>query len=139
VRNFALSADLLSPRPPRHDPSHAGSVFAGFLIVGGIALYSAEQATRPPERAVPGSPSGGGPRAEAGAPELPPEHPPIALPEEAVKFLDELAAEAKAAPDSLDAWQRLARGRYRAALIAEVQAEPRARSSHAPRSATSRR
>ena len=96
----------------------AGSVFAGFLIVGGIALYSAEQATRPPERAVPGSPtSGGGPGAVAGAPELPPEHPPIALPEEAVKFLDELAAEAKGAPESLDAWQRLARGRYRAALI----------------------
>jgi tetratricopeptide (TPR) repeat protein len=95
----------------------AGSVFAGFLVVGGIALYSAEQATRPPQRAVPGSPSGAGPGAQAGAPELPPEHPPIALPEEAVKFLDELAAEAKAAPDSLEAWQRLARGRYRAALI----------------------
>jgi tetratricopeptide (TPR) repeat protein len=96
----------------------AGSVFAGFLIVGGIALYSAQQAARPPERAVSGSPSGGGgPRAAAGATELPPEHPPIALPEEAVKFLEELAAEAKAAPESLDAWQRLARGRYRAALI----------------------
>ena len=97
----------------------AGSVFAGFLIVGGIALYSAQQATRPPARAVPGSPGGAPPGAQAGggSPELPPEHPPIALPEEAVKFLDELAAEAKAAPDSLDAWQRLSRGRYRAALI----------------------
>jgi tetratricopeptide (TPR) repeat protein len=92
-------------------------VFAGFLIAGGISLYSAQQATRPPERAVPGSPGGAGPRTDAGAPELPPEHPPIALPEEAVEFLDELAAEAKAAPESLDAWQRLARGRYRAALI----------------------
>lgn len=95
----------------------AGSVFAGFLIVGGIALYSAQEATKPPQRAVPGSPSGGGARSQAGAAELPPEHPPIALPEEAVKFLEELAAEAKAAPDSLEAWQKLARGRYRAALI----------------------
>jgi tetratricopeptide (TPR) repeat protein len=98
----------------------AGSVFAGFLIVGVLALYSAEQATHPPARAVPGSPTAGassGANAGGAAPELPPEHPPIALPEEAVRFLDELAAEAKASPDSLEAWQRLSRGRYRAALL----------------------
>jgi len=109
----------ISPRSAAAPRSFAaaGSVFVGFLIVGGIALYSAQQATRPPKRAVAGSPGGAGPGAQTGAPELPPEHPPIALPEEAVKFLEELAAEAKAAPESLDAWQRLARGRYRAALI----------------------
>jgi tetratricopeptide (TPR) repeat protein len=93
-------------------------VFAGFLIVGGVALYSAQQATRPPTRAVPGSPGGGAPGGQAApSQELPPDHPPIALPEEAVKFLDEIAAEAKAEPDNLEVWQRLSRGRYRAALI----------------------
>jgi tetratricopeptide (TPR) repeat protein len=93
-------------------------VFVGFLLVGGMALYSALQATRPADRAVPGSPGGSSPRAQSGGDaELPPDHPPIQLPEEAVKFLDQLAADAKAAPDSLDAWQRLSRGRYRAALI----------------------
>jgi tetratricopeptide (TPR) repeat protein len=63
---------------------------------------------------VPGAPTSG---SSAGANALPPQHPPIALPEEAVRLLDELAAEAAAAPDDLEAWQRLARGRYRAALI----------------------
>jgi len=87
------------------------------MVAGGIALYSAMEASKPPQRAVPGSPEGRGPRAAGDASELPPEHPPIELPQEAVKFIDELAAEAKAAPDSLDAWQRLARARYRAALI----------------------
>jgi len=93
----------------------AGSVFVGFLIAGGIALYSAQLATRPPQRAVPGSPTGGEAR-DRGA-ELPPEHPPIGLPEETIEFLEDLSAAARAAPDDLEAWQRLARGLYRAALV----------------------
>jgi len=86
-----------------------------FLIAGGISMYSAQQATRPPQRAVPGSPTRGGAGGQGA--ELPPEHPPIRLPEETVEFLQELAATARAAPDDLEAWQRLARGLYRAALV----------------------
>jgi tetratricopeptide (TPR) repeat protein len=92
-------------------------VFAGFLAAGGIALWSAEQASRPPARAVPGSPSAPAPQAGAAPSELPPDHPMIELPEEAVAFLKELATSAEAAPDSLEAWQKLARARYRAALV----------------------
>jgi tetratricopeptide (TPR) repeat protein len=104
-------------RTPRSFAAAVG-VFAGFLVIGGIALYSAQQASHPPARAVPGRPGGPGPSGtRAAKPELPPEHPPIALPEEAVKFLDELATEANAQPDDLEAWQRLSRARYRAALI----------------------
>lgn len=104
------------PRVPRSFAA-AGGVFIGFLAVGGIAFYSAQNATRPPARAVPGNPGAGSANATGATQELPPDHPPIALPKEAVQLLDELAGEAKAAPDSLEAWQRLSRARYRAALI----------------------
>ena len=92
-------------------------VFAGFLAAGGIALWSAEQASQPPARAVSGSPSAPSPQAGAAPTELPPDHPLIELPEEAVAFLKELAATAEAAPKDLEAWQKLARARYRAALV----------------------
>ena len=49
--------------------------------------------------------------------ELPPEHPPLELPQEAVAFLQELTTAAEAKPDDLEAWQKLARARYRAALV----------------------
>lgn len=99
--------------PPRSLRS-AAAVFAGFLAVGGVALYSAERASAPPPRAVPGAPGGGQQR---GGAELPPEHPPIELPQDAVELLERLANEAEAAPDDVEAWRNLARGRYRAALI----------------------
>lgn len=113
-------ADSGTRPPSRHAPrsyAAAGSVFVAFLVAGGISLYSAQQATRPPQRAVPGSPTGGAAGRQGVGAELPPEHPPIRLPEETVKFLRELSEAAKAAPDDLEAWQRLARGLYRAALI----------------------
>jgi len=93
----------------------AAAVFSGFVALGAAALWFAEQASEPPARAVPGTPSAAAP---SGPPsELPPEHPPLELPEEAIAFLAELGTAAEAAPSDLGAWQKLARARYRAALI----------------------
>lgn len=97
----------------------AATVFSAFVAVGAVALWFALRASEPPARAVPGTPSAAAPGGPAGGPpsELPPEHPPLELPEEAIAFLAELATAAEAAPTDLEAWQKLARARYRAALI----------------------
>jgi tetratricopeptide (TPR) repeat protein len=73
---------------------------------------------------VPGSPSAAAAGAAAPQGELPPSHPPLELPAEAVTFLQELTQAAEAAPEDVDAWQKLARARYRAALIDPTYAEP---------------
>ena len=105
--------------------SAAGVVFALFVVAGAGAFWltSAQSA---PKRAVPGTatPSATGAAAAAIAGKVPPGHPNIGLPQEVVVFLDELAAKAKTAPDDLEAWQNLARARYRAALLNTSRSHP---------------
>jgi Flp pilus assembly protein TadD len=110
----AIAAGVQNPARTSRSRMVAGSVFAGFLVVGTAAYFSAREASTTPTRTVPGRPTTGA--APAGQP-LPPEHPPIELPSEAIELLAELTKEAESKPEDLVAWQRLARGRYRAALI----------------------
>lgn len=68
----------------------------------------------------PGTPTSSAPSRSAppaGAGNLPPDHPPIALPDEAKKFLDSLTTKANAAPTDADAWRNLAQVQVHAAEI----------------------
>ena len=111
------------------DKAVALLVFGLFLAVGAGALYMLASGTGPLARAVPGAPTAASPPASATAPRnpgspggAPPSalsnrHPNIELPEQVVEFLDQLTAEAEAAPDDVVAWQKLGRARYRAAML----------------------
>jgi Flp pilus assembly protein TadD len=101
----------------KHVPARAAAVFAVLAAVGAFGLYTVvrEPAT---QRAVPGAP--GAPAtaaAPSGAPGMPADHPSIELPQEVVKFIDDLAAAATAAPQDVEAWKKLARARYRAGML----------------------
>jgi len=91
-------------------------VFLVFLGVGGAGLYAVLGTTRQPERAVPGSPSAAAGQ-RGGNGDLPAGHPSIEIPPEVVSLLDELTEKAQAAPKDVEAWQNLARARYRAGLL----------------------
>lgn len=93
----------------------AAGVFSLFIATGALGYYFAVTRQGPPPRAVAGSPTAG--EGKGGAAELPPGHPQVPLPEEIKQFLDDLTAKAEAAPKDLEAWQRLARARYRAGLL----------------------
>jgi len=95
----------------------AAAVFLMFLGIGGAGIYAAFSEQGPRQRAVPGSPTAAAPPAGDSAEALPPGHPQIAIPPEIVKVLDDLTATAEASPDDIEAWQRLARARYRAGLL----------------------
>lgn len=90
-------------------------VFVLFVIAGAVGLYLDSSSRRPQARAVPGSPTS--PAAKDAGHPLPEGHPAIELPAEVVAFLDELTAKAQAEPAGVEAWQRLARARYRAGLL----------------------
>ncbi len=90
-------------------------MFALFIVAGGIGYRFASQRQTPLPRAVSGRP--GAPPPAQNAAQLPPGHPQVPLPEEINQLLDDLAAKAEAAPKDLEAWQRLARARYRAGLL----------------------
>ncbi|MBI5503193.1 MAG: tetratricopeptide repeat protein [Deltaproteobacteria bacterium] len=100
-------------------PIPAVAVFLLLLAAGGGAFLFATGGNQAPSRAVSGNP--GMPRGEqdaGGAPQdLPEGHPSIELPQEVTDFLAQLTAEAEKSPQSVDAWQRLARARYRASAI----------------------
>jgi cytochrome c-type biogenesis protein CcmH/NrfG len=101
----AVPADTLRGRLP------GLAVLAVFLAVGlGIwvsVLRPGAPTSSAPSRSVP-------PR---GAGAMPPDHPPIVLPDEAKKLLDSLAATANAAPTDVSAWRNLAQAQTRAAEI----------------------
>jgi tetratricopeptide (TPR) repeat protein len=68
----------------------------------------------------PGAPTSSAPSRSAppaGAGNMPPDHPPIALPDEAKKFLSSLATKANAAPTDVGAWRNLAQVQARAAEV----------------------
>ncbi len=90
-------------------------VFVLFVVAGAVGLYLDSSSRRPQARAVPGSAAS--PAAKDAGHPLPAGHPAIELPAEVVVFLDELTDKAQAEPASVEAWQRLARARYRAGLL----------------------
>jgi tetratricopeptide (TPR) repeat protein len=106
-------------------PAAAYAMGALLIAAGAAAAFFALREPVKTERAVAGSrtaPAGqqaGAQGAAQGAAQegLPTGHPNIELPKEVVSFLDGLAAEAQKNPESVDAWQKLTRARYRASVI----------------------
>jgi tetratricopeptide (TPR) repeat protein len=94
------------------------AVFLGFVAASAVGFHLVRPSGDPPKRAVPGSPSAAAPSgATAASGNLPGGHPTVELPEEIQKFMEGLTNTAEANPDDLEAWQNLARARYRAALL----------------------
>jgi cytochrome c-type biogenesis protein CcmH/NrfG len=79
-------------------------VLAAIIVVVGVQSPK----TRPPV------PSGQAPPA---AGELPPDHPPLGVPEDVKETIRKLAAEAQAAPDDLALWKRVGEVQYRASRV----------------------
>ncbi|MCW5890649.1 MAG: tetratricopeptide repeat protein [bacterium] len=88
----------------------AGLTVLGSLAVAGIGIWAMILTPEPP-RAAPGR--GAPPQAAASA--TPPA--PVELPAEVTTFMNDLATNAKAAPDDLAMWNRLGQVYYRAAQI----------------------
>jgi len=96
----------------------AAIVFTLFVVAGFASLFYELRDKPEPRRAVPGSPTAPpGMAGAGGAGQLPAGHPAPELPEQIVRLLAELQSTADAAPDDIEAWQRLARGYYRAGLL----------------------
>src|SRR5438128_2143456 len=87
-----------------------GLVVLAFFLSAGLAIWIS--VLRPGTQVATAPRGPGGASAAPGAPaagaELPPNHPPMELPEEARKFVDSLVARAEAAPNDVDAWRTLA-------------------------------
>lgn len=100
-------------------PLPALAVFLLLVAAGGGAFLLATNSDQTPTRAVSGNPGmpPEGQGAGGAAQDLPQGHPSIELPQEVIDFLAQLTAEAEKSPQSVDAWQRLARARYRASTI----------------------
>ncbi len=114
----AAPAAAATPSPgskPALSPFALG-VLLLFLAGGSAAMFSVLGGGENLQRAVPGSPSGGG-RRQVPSGEIPPGHPSVELTAEMVATLDGLAAEAENAPDSADAWLKLGRARYNAGYL----------------------
>lgn len=94
-------------------------VVACVLAVGGGAIVTGSLSAKPPPNVPPRSSSGAGrmATASAGGQELPPDHPPISLPADVREKIRQLAEEAKAQPDNLEAWKQVAMVQYRAGLV----------------------
>jgi len=117
--NGAAPASAAAP-PTAALPLPAIAAFVLLLAAGGAAFFFATQGNQAPTRAVPGSPPGmaaGGQGADGAGQELPEGHPSIELPKQVLDFLAGLTTEAEKNPQSVDAWQRLARARYRAGTV----------------------
>ncbi len=89
-------------------------VLAFFLVAGLLVWVGVLQPGAPASKA----PGRGGPAASAGAApaggDMPNDHPPVGLPDEAKKFIVQLAEKAKAAPQDPAAWKSLAQVQSRA-------------------------
>jgi cytochrome c-type biogenesis protein CcmH/NrfG len=87
-------------------------VLAVVVVVGGVVAVGTLNPKTPPS--VPRR--GGSQSGEMGG-DLPPGHPPIAIPDNVKQAIRDMAAKADAAPDDLDAWKRLAEVQYRVGQI----------------------
>jgi Flp pilus assembly protein TadD len=115
----SLSGDA-RPAGARRIPT-LGAAVLGFFLVAGLGIWTAilsPESPRPgPGAAAPRPP---GQQAAAGQPPgLPPDHPrvPMELPKDVKDFIADVAAKAKAAPDDVEAWLKLARVDFRAAQV----------------------
>jgi tetratricopeptide (TPR) repeat protein len=116
----AANASSAAKKPA---PAAALAMGALFVAAGAVAAYFALREPEKTQRAVAGNPSAPAGQQQASGQQGPPGeglpsgHPSIELPKEVVAFLDGLAAEAQKNPESVDAWQKLTRARYRASVI----------------------
>jgi tetratricopeptide (TPR) repeat protein len=115
----ALDADPAAAPPRSWREQLPGLVVLGVFLAVGLGVWvsvlqsstsSASAVAAPTARTAPGA---GG----AGNAELPPDHPPIALPDEAKQFLAQLSTKAEAAPSDVGAWKTLAQVQARAAEV----------------------
>jgi tetratricopeptide (TPR) repeat protein len=96
-----------------------GLVVLGFFLAAGLfvwigVLQPGATTSSAPGRGRPPA-SAGGTAAVDGSGEMPSDHPPVGLPDEAKKFVAQLADKAKAAPQDAAAWKSLAQVQARAA------------------------
>ena len=84
---------------------------AGLVIWVGV-LQPGEPTSRAPGRGRPVASTAGG---DDGGGEMPSDHPPVGLPDEAKQFVTQLAEKAKAAPQDAAVWKNLAQVQARAA------------------------
>jgi cytochrome c-type biogenesis protein CcmH/NrfG len=97
--------------------SAAGAVVLGGFVAAGLAIWTAILSPAPPKPGAGAPRPAVGPGASAPAPGLPEGHPQITLPEEAKKFITDLAAQAKEKPDDVQTWMKLAQVSLRAAQV----------------------
>jgi len=110
-RQRKVAAGATVPARTLRDQLPGLAVLALFLAVG-LGIWVAVLRPGAPTSSAP---KRSAPPAEAG--NLPPDHPPIVLPDEAKKFLDSLVTKANAAPIDAGAWRNLAQVQARAAGI----------------------
>jgi tetratricopeptide (TPR) repeat protein len=93
-----------------------GLVVLTFFLVAGLLVWAGVIQPGTPTSRAParGGPPGGERASTAGGGEMPSDHPPVGLPEEAKKFVTQLAEKAKAAPQDVAAWKSLAQVQARA-------------------------
>ncbi|MEB2283485.1 MAG: hypothetical protein B6D46_06925 [Polyangiaceae bacterium UTPRO1] len=84
-----------------------------FFLAAGLLVWIGVLQPGPATSSAPGR--GRSAAAGAGGAEMPSDHPPVGLPEEAKKFVAELAEKADAAPQDVAAWKSLAQVQARAA------------------------
>ena len=87
-------------------------VLAAVLAVGGLAVGLGAGGANPPN--VPPPRAGAGTTAGA---QMPPDHPPVAVPEDVRKVIVRMVEVVKEKPDDLDAWRQLGFVQYRAGQV----------------------
>jgi tetratricopeptide (TPR) repeat protein len=111
-----LEAATQQPQRPVRNriPPAAVAVFGGIVVIGLALALVVGSPTRPPENAAT---NGSAPSAVADGRDLPPGHPKMQLPAEAIKLIAEVESNANAKPNDLSAWNELGDVGLRAAMF----------------------
>ena len=111
----AVAAPPAAPTRGLREQLPGLAVLGAFLVAGLVVWVQVLQPGPATSRAP--SRGGGGPAANAaaGGGDMPPDHPQVALPDEAKRFVTQLAEKAAAAPSDVAAWKSLAQVQARAA------------------------
>lgn len=120
-RSIGGGAARLAGRTVRFGRWAPVAVFGTVILVGAIAIL-AGRSNPVPAPVIPGKAPGAAPPMGGMAPGNPPgampeNHPPIEIPGDVVKAINDMKAQAEAAPDNIELWTRLAGVEYRAGLI----------------------